>query len=251
MHIAVKFAYDGRNFYGYARQPQLKTVEGDVIKTLIKHGFIEDTKESCFRSASRTDKRVSALCNVVAFNTDSSKEIIFEELQNDLIDMIVYGIKVVESDFYPRYAKYRGYRYYLKNIDIEIDKVISAAASFIGEHNFSNFVRLEEFKDPVRTIDNIIVTEHDDFLIIDFYAQTFLWNQIRRIVSAMGKVGRGKLEKECIIEALHNSDKRVDFGLAVAEPLFLKDIIYDFEFEVDKKTLNKVDGLETNIVSSL
>ena len=42
MRIALKFAYDGRNFHGYARQPQLKTVEGEIIKALIKHGFIED-----------------------------------------------------------------------------------------------------------------------------------------------------------------------------------------------------------------
>jgi len=27
MRPALKFAYDGREFYGFARQPQLKTVE--------------------------------------------------------------------------------------------------------------------------------------------------------------------------------------------------------------------------------
>ena len=250
MRIALKFAYDGRKFHGYARQPQLKTVEGEIIKTLVKHGFIEDTKESCVKSASRTDKGVSALSNVIAFNTDSSKEHIFQELKDDLTDILVYGIKSVESDFYPRYAKLRTYRYYLKNNDLEIDKVISAAASFAGRHNFSNFARVEEFKEPVRTIDNIIVTDQDDFLIIDFYAQTFLWNQVRKIVSAIQKMGVGKIEKEQIIEALHNPNKKVDFGLAPAEPLILRDIVYDFEFEYDKKLLNSLKDFEKNIVSS-
>lgn len=250
MRIALKFAYDGRKFHGYARQPQLKTIEGEIIKSLIKHGFIEDTKESCIRSASRTDKGVSALGNVIAFNTDSFKERIFQKMKEDLTDILVYGIKDVEPDFYPRYAKRRMYRYYLKNENLEIDKVLSAAVSFAGEYNFSNFARIEEFKDPVRTIDNIIVTNQDDFLIMDFYAQTFLWNQVRRIVSAIQKMGIGKIEKEQIIEALHNPNKKVDFGLAPAETLILRDIVYDFEFEYDTKLLNSLKDFEKNIVSS-
>ena len=85
---------------------------------------------------------------------------------------------------------------------------------------------------------------------MDFYAQTFLWNQIRRIVSAIQKMGIGKIEKEQIIEALHNPNKKDDFGLAPAEPLFLRDIVYDFEFEYDKKLLNSLKDFEKNIVTS-
>ena len=73
MRIAVKFAYDGRIFHGYARQPHLKTVDGELINALMKYGIIHDTEESRFRSASRTDKGVSALCNVIASNTDFTK----------------------------------------------------------------------------------------------------------------------------------------------------------------------------------
>lgn len=249
MRIAIKFAYDGREFHGYARQPQLKTVEGEVIRALIKYGFIKDTEESCFRSASRTDKDVSALGNVVAFNTNTSKKRILQELSDDFTSIIIYGIKEVKSEFNPRYAQYRQYRYYLQINNLDMEKIISTATSFTGEHDFSNFARLEPFKDPVRTIDNVVFTEKGDFLVIDFYAQTFLWHQIRRIVSAMEKVGSGKLEKEDIIEALHNPDKKVDFGLAPAEPLILKDVDYDFEFEYDKKQLSKVKQLEKKIIS--
>jgi tRNA pseudouridine38-40 synthase len=67
MRIALKFAYDRKQFNGYARQPSLKTVEGKIIDLLTSHDFIEDAKESMFRSASRTDKEVSSLGSVVAF----------------------------------------------------------------------------------------------------------------------------------------------------------------------------------------
>ena len=251
MRIAIKFAYDGRKFQGYARQPNMKTVEGELIKNLTQQGFIEDATKSCFRSASRTDKGVSALGNVVAFNTDSTKKHILQTLTNEATDIIVYGIKTVEPDFYPRYAKWRIYRYYLKNHNFALEKLLSVTALFTGEHNFHNFARVEADKNPIRIIDNILVTEQDDFFIIDFYAQTFLWHQIRRIVSALEKVIIGKLEKEQIIDALANPEKKVDFGLAPAEPLILRDIIYDFEFEYDKKLLDRLSLLEKNVVISL
>lgn len=244
MHVAVKFAYDGSKFNGYARQPKLKTVEGEVIKALTKHSFIEDTSKSVFRSGSRTDKRVSALSNVISFTTDASKKSVLQKLSDEFSNIIFYGIKQVESDFNPRYAKMRWYRYYLSRDDLDLDGILATAACFTGEHNFSNFARIEPFRDPVRTIDNIVFSDNEDFLIIDFFAQTFLWHQIRRIVSAMLKVESGKFEREQIVEALCNPDKKVDYGLAPAKPLILKDIIYDFNFEYDKKLLKKVKDFE-------
>ena len=63
-------------------------------------------------------------------------------------------------------------------------------------------IRVESFKDPVRSIDNIVFTQEKDFLVVDFYAQTFLWHQIRRIIPALIKIGRGKLEKEKLCHQL-------------------------------------------------
>ena len=45
MRVAIKFAYDGKEFNGYARQPNLKTVEGELIKSLAKHEIIENAKK--------------------------------------------------------------------------------------------------------------------------------------------------------------------------------------------------------------
>ena len=251
MRIAIKFAYDGRLFSGYARQPNLKTIEAELIKTLIQHDFIKDAKQSHFRSASRTDKGVSALCNVAAFNTDSNKSLIPKKLNEDLTDIFIYATTVVSSDFYPRHAKQRIYRYYLKRKNLDVNILLSIASLFTGEHNFSNFARVEEFKDSIRTIDNIVISEQDDFFVIDFYAQTFLWHQIRRIISAIEKVRLGKLDEEHIVEALNNPDKKVDFGMAPAAQLFLKDIMYAFSFEYAKYYLKTLNDLEKRIVNSL
>jgi len=251
MRIALKFAYNGMKFQWYARQPKLKTVEGEIIDLLIQYNIIKNVKKSKFRSASRTDKGVSALGNVIAFDTNLTKNLVFKKIKNNKKDILFYGIKNVEPDFYPRYAKFRVYSYYLKKRDFDFDKIIDITSVFIGGHNFSNYAKLESDKNPIRKIENIILTKQDNYLIFDFYAQTFLWHQIRRIVSAIEKYGNEKLKKEQINEALNNPNKKVDFGLAPAEPLILKDVVYNFEFEYDKKQLNKLTYLKRDIVSCI
>ncbi len=248
MRIALKFAYNGQNFFGYARQPDLKTVEGEVIKLLIKNGFIEDTKESVFRSASRTDKGVSALCNVVAFNTSFTKNQILKTLSEESDDIIFYSAAEVDSNFNPRHAKHRVYSYYLRNENFDIDGLTKTFSLFTGVHDFSNFARVEGFKNPVRTIENIFVTESNGFFIIDFFAPNFLWNQIRRIISAVIKTQEEKISRQKIVEALSNPEKKIDFNIAPGEPLILKNIFYGFEFESVSVQLEKVKNLEKKII---
>jgi tRNA pseudouridine38-40 synthase len=252
MRVAIKFAYGGAHFSGYARQPGQRTIEQILLDVLSSSKVLRDASSSCFRTASRTDRGVSALGNVCAFNTDSSNDRIFELLTNNPpSDIFLYGVRVVEPEFYPRHAKRREYRYYLKNEDLDVEKVLATAGLFTGEHNFQNFARVEPLKNPVRTIDNIIVVEKQGFLVLDFYAQTFLWNQIRRIVSALRKAGERTLTHHAIEQALLHPEERVDYQLAPPEPLILKDVVYDFLFEHVKDYKKTLKDLEERIVASL
>ena len=252
MRLALKFAYDGKRFSGYARQPGQRTVEQVLLDALLQQGVLGDVRSSCFRTASRTDRGVSALGNVCAFDTSGSVDEVFTKLSAlSLSDVFVYGVCEVPSEFYPRHAKRREYRYYLKNKGLDVEKVLFAAELFTGEHNFQNFARIEPLKNPVRTIDNIILSETQDFFILDFYAQTFLWNQIRRIVSGLKKAGEGTLLLSAIKHALIHPEKKVDFQVASPEPLILKDVVYDVSFEYVKEYRKKLARFEERIVVSL
>jgi len=88
-------------------------------------------------------------------------------------------------------------------------------------------------------------------LILDFYAQTFLWNQIRRIVSALEKTGKGILSNKQILAALEHPELKVDFQVAAPEPLILKDVIYDFSFEYVKNYKKTLHIFENRIISLL
>lgn len=251
MRVAVKFAYDGKNFSGYARQPGLRTVEQTLLDLLRKHEILSDAQSSCFRTASRTDKGVSALGNVCAFDTACPVDTLLRQLSKDTSEVFVYGACEVPPGFYPRHAKQRVYRYYLASHGLDVDKVLSAAMVFTGQHNFRNFARVEPLKNPVRTLENILLVEQKDFFVIDFYAQTFLWNQIRRIVSALQKVGEGSLSLKDVRCALEHPELKVDFQVARSEPLLLKDVIYDVPFTYVSKSKKTLTRLEKRIVSSL
>jgi len=250
MRYAVKLAYDGRYFHGYARQPNVETVEDSIINVCIEHGFFQDPKSALFRSSSRTDKGVSSLGTVIAFN--SAKEIqndIFQ-LNNQFNHIVMFGITNVNPEFYPRYAKKRIYRYYLKKNDFELNSLLSTTRLFIGTYDYSNFARVEPGKNPIRTIDDIQITKENRFFIIDFYAQTYLWHQIRRIISAIIRVEQDKITRRDIKDALNNPNNKIDFGLAPAHYLILSDVEYDFSFHIDKERKKKKDELEESIINS-
>jgi tRNA pseudouridine38-40 synthase len=248
MRVAIQFAYNGDGFHGYARQPGLKTVEGTLLSSLISEGFIEDVSTARFRSSSRTDKGVSALCNVVAFDTNIKKEDLTSIYHCSTDEIIIYGVGLVKDSFYPRYASLRIYRYYLPKHVIDLETLLYVLSLFKGEHDFSNFARVEQGKNSVRIIENILVGYDDEFLWVDFYAQTFLWHQIRRIMSAILNHGRGKITKNDIIQALEHPTVQVDLGLAPSEPLILKDIRFkDIIFFNLPDQKRKISCIETTV----
>lgn len=251
MRLALKFAYNGKIFHGYARQPKLRTVEGEIINKLIDEEYISSPQDANFKSASRTDKGVSALANVIVFETKNFNKNILDTLSSEFSDILFYNVLEVPPEFNPRYAKYRWYRYYLLSENIDFDQLTSTASLFTGEHDFSNFARIEEGKNPVRSLDNIVFTTKNNYLIIDFFAQNFLWHQIRRIISAIEKLQQGKFKKDHIRNALENPNKKVDFGLSSPEPLVLYDIIYNFDFPVNDKWKIEKDKYETSIFKSI
>jgi tRNA pseudouridine38-40 synthase len=251
MRIALKLAYNGKNYHGFARQPNVKTIEGSILNSFKKQGLIDNIKDSKIRYASRTDKGVSAFDNVIVINTKLKKNDIQDFFSYDYKNIVFYGIKDVKINFDPRYAVKRIYRYYLKSKNIDFNKINLASSLFIGKHDFRNFARIESNKNPVRTIENIIISKQNNFIFLDFHSENFLWHQIRRIVSAILKFEKNILKKEQILEALENPDKKIDFGISSPYPLILKNIIYNFNFEYNEKKIIELKEFKNKIIDDL
>jgi tRNA pseudouridine38-40 synthase len=253
MRYAIKFAYDGRNFHGLQRQPGVESVEGEILHCLTEHRVITDSEASNFQVASRTDANVSALGNVMAFDTEFRINDVLNILNSNLKNCWFYGLSKVDNRFNPRNANLRWYRYHLykaesihfpgqKNTVIldkkTILKLMSIVGMFSGEHDFSNFSN-PQLEDTVRTIDSIDVEETAEWVVFDFKAKSFLWNQLRRLVNAWVKYLSDEIERSDLESALNKSETRYDFGLAPAEPLVLMDVYYNFDFKIDSELLKK------------
>lgn len=226
---AIKTAYDGRLFAGSQRQPGLRTVEGEVIRTLKSINAITDEKTSRFRAASRTDRGVSALGNVFAFDTEFRANELLKAMNSVAGDLYFYAIAKAPLDFSPRRAKRRWYKYLVPKFDCDIDLMRKCASLFEGRHDFKQFCRRDGRK-TLRTIDKIVIEDYGGYLSIDFFARDFLWNMVRKIVSAMISVSLGKSSIADLEDAL--AGKAIDFGMAPAENLVLMDVEYDIGFEI-------------------
>lgn len=240
MRIALKIAYDGSKFYGFQRQPDVRTVEGELLNALGKLGIIGDPREARFQGASRTDRGVSAFFNVVAFNTENPKLTEPRILNHQLRDVWVLGTAEVPDDFHPRfYAKGKTYRYYLPDEGFDVGAMRDCGRLFLGEHNFSNFARLEKGKNPVRRITDLKILKKNDILMIEISGESFLWEMVRRIVTALKLYGLGVIGKEGIKEMLELKVER-KLPPAPAENLVLWKIEYEnLRFEIDGYSLEK------------
>ncbi len=224
---AVKAAYEGRHFAGSQRQPGATTVEGEILRALKRIRAMRSAKEARFKAASRTDRGVSALGNVFAFDTDFRKDELLRALNSATERVFFYALADVPLDFSPRRARGRWYRYWLPGEGLDIVRMRECASLFRGKHDFRSFCRAEG-RSTVRTIDSLDISVDGEFVLIDAKAREFLWNMVRRIVAAMEAVGSGRSRIEEVNETLEG--ERKSFGLAPAENLVLMDVLYDFPF---------------------
>lgn len=233
--VALKIAYLGTEYYGFQRQPDLPTVEGEMLSALKEVGVVDDINKCGFGVAGRTDRGVHALGNVITFLTE--EEVIINQINDALPKSIrVLGQAKVPLRFKARYALNRHYRYLLPLIPgdfpLDFDKMVEASKLFKGTHDFSNFSKKSE-RNPVRTIDKIKLTEEQDLIQFDVVGESFLWNMVRKMVSILQMVGRGELPAE-IIDELFNPNKDLCIMPMPPEGLILMDITYSgIEFHED------------------
>lgn len=228
----MKFAYDGTRFYGFQRQPDKLTVEGTLVDALRKVGAIKSSRECGYRSSSRTDRGVSALGNVISFRTRFPADQLCAAVNSEMDDVWAYAAREVKDDFNPRFAVQRWYRYFLARSDQDEALMKAIAHRFVGIHDFSGYSRRDD-RNPMRKIDSISISRDGMFHVLDFRAESFLWNMVRRIVWIINEGGSGRMPLEQIGPESSKKPKRL--GLSPPEYLVLMDIDCGVGFSVDRK----------------
>jgi tRNA pseudouridine38-40 synthase len=245
VRVALKLAYDGTAFFGFQRQPAGRTVEGDLVNALMKVGAISSHKGCGYRSSSRTDRGVSALGNIVSFRTQFDPAAICSAVNSKMEDVWVYSAVQVPDEFHPRAARQRWYRYHLAKADQDLKVMKEVAARFVGVHDFSSYSK-SDGRNPMRKLDSIDIRQDGMFYAIDFRAESFLWNMVRRMVWMMDEGGSGRMALDCIGPEPGRMPKRM--GLAPPEYLVLMDIDCGIDFPVNGRV---AIGLERAVAKRL
>ncbi|AKB86175.1 tRNA pseudouridine(38-40) synthase TruA [Methanococcoides methylutens] len=233
MRVALKIAYIGSNYHGSQVQPNVPTVEGELFKALTELEIIKDPKSANFISSGRTDAGVHAMGQVVAFDTDVPNLAIPRVINSKLPGTIwAWAHSLVPDNFDPRrHAVSRTYRYIMCGEQYDISRIRSASKLLHGTHDFSNFCTNESGRGTVRTVERIDVRVSGNLTRIDVEANSFLWNMVRKIVTALMMVGSGVRDEEWLEQMLDPDSYEEGLGSAHAYGLVFMDVNYPIPIE--------------------
>jgi tRNA pseudouridine38-40 synthase len=202
MRLKLTIAYDGSGFRGWARQPGERTIEGELRAALeaVYPGFENVVV------AGRTDTGVHALANVISVDVGRGPQVAraAEAISNALPeDIAVVRAEEAPPDFHARFsALKRSYRYRVWRRRerspfevrrslwhpgrLDVQRLDTAAAMVIGEHDFRAFTPTEtEHKEFVRTVEDARWLSRGEALEFEVTANGFLRHMVRTLVGTM------------------------------------------------------------------
>lgn len=242
----INISYDGTDFFGYQRQEDKRTVQGEIERALATLGW----KSKSIISSGRTDSGVHAEGQVATFELDwhHSEEKLRKALNSSIPkDISINSVKhITNLKFHPRFdAKSRIYRYQIylneyRNPLLEkyswrvwpspqMELLNMAAQTILGLHDFAKFGR--PYQKHGRT-ERIIYEAnwierkgHPELVDFRIHGNSFLYHMVRRLVYIFIRVGQGHVDIDAVIDALAGIDN-LPTGIAPAKGLFLEKINY-------------------------
>ena len=238
MNLAFRFSYFGDRFFGSQMQPGLRTVEGEFIGACRLLRLFDDWREANFVAAGRTDRGVHARGQVCSFLTERPDRAV-EALNRVLpADIWCTAWAAVPDEFHPRYsALSRTYRYYFFPAPGDTAAMHEAAQEFLGRHDFTAFARAGD-RNPERRILAARVFADGPFAVFEVTGESFLWNMVRCMATALERVGRGEAGTTEIARLLAEPAER-RIPAAPPEGLVLWEIGYAVSFTplpIDEKS---------------
>lgn len=210
----IRIAYLGKSYHGSQIQPNVITVERILTEKL------EECGASKPKFASRTDKGVNAIANIILTSSEKNSELLAGKLTEKLSghDIWVNGFCEVKEHFNPRKATSRLYRYLIYG-NLNVDEFSKAMKTFEGIHNFEKFSKKDKRNNPnpETEVFNISISKIRNGLACDIEGRSFLWHQVRTMVGAACDVCRGARTVKDIRKALDGES----IYFTVSKPEFL------------------------------
>lgn len=252
--IALWLSYEGDSYCGLADQVDgIETIEKQLFSALDKCRLIE-SRDSCrYSRCGRTDRGVSAQCQVVGLRVRSAlprdetpprvhpgdaMELNYCDMLNRVLPPDVRAVAwcPVAEGFSARFsAASRTYRYFFPRCDhgrpYDVERMRIAAAKLVGEHDFRNLCKMdvEHVKNYRRLVLSTRVVDYGDGFYFEICGQAFLWHMVRCVAAVLFLVGL-RLEEPDVIDALLDVEtnvRRPQYKPAPETPLVLQDCAFD------------------------
>ena len=238
-YYLIKLQFLGFRYSGWQKQPNRKTIEGMLTKTL---KFILPEISFKILGAGRTDAKVSALDAAFELFIEDTPLMNIEAFKNDFNKNLPSDIKIIdvsevnESFNIIQDGKIKKYVYlfsfgeknhpfcapYMTNIMDQLDIALmkEAATLFMGTHNFQSYTaRPRENAKMRRTIISSEIIENT-FIEANFFPKKsyafivegsgFMRYQVRMMMGALLQLGKGEIPLDMITAALEE-DNTVKF----------------------------------------
>ena len=250
LRLRLDLAYDGTNFYGWGKQPDVRTVQEEVEKAI---GTVTQSKIDSI-VAGRTDAGVHAIGQVI--HVDVPEGIDLEELGYKLNrildeDVRILKVSIAPQAFHARFsALRRSYTYKILDANqvisplhrfdvaswyrpLDIDAMNQASALLLGDHDFAAYCKFREGATTIRQLQKFEwVRDSDGYLIGDVVADAFCYSMVRNLVGAVVCVADGRFGPEWVAETLANKVRISDSLVFPASGLTLRQVDYPSDSEL-------------------
>jgi tRNA pseudouridine38-40 synthase len=236
--------YDGTSFFGWQRQKDKKTIQGELEKNLSLI-LNQPVKVS---GSGRTDAGVHAWGQVASFHADTNLAVSdIKQGVNSIIKqpIVIRQCEVVDDAFHAQYnavskeyhyhilnredpcAIYRQYQWHIKK-KLDINAMNQCCQMLIGSMDYKSFENTgSPRKSRVREVFSAMVSSPDETQVIfSICASGFLKYMVRNIVGTLVQVGIKKITTSDFKAILLSCDRRNAGPTAPAHGLFLYRVNY-------------------------
>lgn len=236
--------YDGTGFYGWQRQADRITIQGELERTL----SIILNQGITIAGSGRTDAGVHARGQVASFSVDTRLEpAALKKGVNALMKhpIVLRECSLVDADFHAQYsAVSKEYHYHILNREdpcalgrnyvwhvrypLDVDAMNQCCGLLRGVHDFKSF---ENTGSPrTSTVREVFRAradqEADNHVVFKICASGFLKNMVRNLTGTLKDVGTGKMTAKEFGEILAARDRTLAGANAPARGLFLHQVNY-------------------------
>lgn len=262
MRLRLDLAYDGTHFAGWAAQPGLRTVEGELTAAW---GTILRVEAPRLTVGGRTDAGVHARGSVAHLDVPldvwqavpgrtarSPEQSALARLAGLLPDdIVVRRISLAPEGFDARFSALRR-RYSYRICDnwssrdplrrhdtvwhrhsLDIEAMDTAGRALVGLHDFTAYCRRREGATTIRTLQQHSWTRDDDgILVATFVADAFCRSMVRALVGAVVPVGEGRYDVGWPVRVRDARERHPAVRVMPARGLTLQEISYPVDEEV-------------------